>query len=71
MGFSRQEYWSGLPFPTPGDLPDPGIEPKSLMSLALAGSFFTTSTTWEVWASLYFLLSQIWLINRKQDADAQ
>ena len=30
MGFSRQEYWSGLPFPSPGDLPDPGIEPKSL-----------------------------------------
>ena len=29
MGFSRQEYWSGLPFPSPGDLPDPGIEPKS------------------------------------------
>ena len=30
MGFSRQEYWSGLPFPSPGDLPDPGIEPRSL-----------------------------------------
>ena len=38
MGFSRQEYWSGLPFPSPGDLPDPGIEPKSP---ALAGGFFT------------------------------
>ena len=38
MGFSRQEYWSGLPFPSPGDLPDPGIK---LMSLALAGRFFT------------------------------
>ena len=47
MGFSRQEYWSGLPFPPPGDLPDPGIEPMSLMSPALAGRFFTTSTTWE------------------------
>ena len=49
MGFSRQEYWSGLPFPTPGDLPDPGVEPMSLMSPALAGKFFTTttSTTWE------------------------
>ena len=34
MGFSRQEYWSGLPFPTPGDHPDPGIEPASLMSPA-------------------------------------
>ena len=43
MGFSRQEYWSGLPFPSPGDLPDPGIEASSLMSPALAGRFFTTS----------------------------
>ena len=42
MGFSRQEYWSRLPFPTPGDLPDPGIEPASLVSPALAGRFFTT-----------------------------
>ena len=40
MGFPRQEYWSGLPFPPPGDLPDPGIEPKTLMSPALAGGFF-------------------------------
>ena len=47
MGFSRQEYWSGLPCPPPGDLPDPGIEPSSLISPALAGGFFTTSTTWE------------------------
>ena len=47
MGFSRQEHWSGLPFPAPGDLSDPGIEPKSLRSPALAGRFFTTSTTWE------------------------
>ncbi|ELR53965.1 hypothetical protein M91_16140, partial [Bos mutus] len=45
MGFSRQEYWSGLPFPPPGDLPDLGIEPMSLISPALAGGFFTTSTT--------------------------
>ena len=47
MGFSRQEYWSGLPRPLPGDLPDAGIEPMSLMSPALVGGFFTTSTTWE------------------------
>ena len=39
MGFSRQEFWSGLPFPLPGDLPDPGIE---LTSPALTGRFFTT-----------------------------
>ena len=42
MGFSQQEYWSGLPFPSLGDLPDPGIEPASLLSPALAGRFFTT-----------------------------
>ena len=42
MGFSRQEHWSGSPFPSPGDLPDPGIEPASLASLALEGGFFTT-----------------------------
>ena len=42
MGFPRQEYWSGLPFPSPGDLPDPGIEPESPKSPALAGGFFTT-----------------------------
>ena len=39
MGFPRQEYWSGLPFPPPGNLPNPGVEPKSP---ALAGRFFTT-----------------------------
>ena len=43
MGFSRQEYWSGLPCPPPGDLPDPGIEPMSVASPALAGGFFTTA----------------------------
>ena len=42
MRFSRQEYWIGLPFPPPGDLPDPGIEPISPVSPALAGWFFTT-----------------------------
>ena len=41
MGFSRQEHWSVLPFPTPGDLPDPGIKPTSLASPALTGGFFT------------------------------
>ena len=42
MEFSRQEYWSGLPFPAPGDLPDSGIEPVSPVSPALAAMFFTT-----------------------------
>ena len=46
-GFSGQEYWGGLPFLPPGDLPDPGTEPKFLMSPALADGSFTTSTTWE------------------------
>ena len=45
MGFYKQEYWSGLLCPPPGDLPDPGIEPLSLTSPALAGEFFTTSAT--------------------------
>ena len=43
LGFFRQRYWSGLPFPSPGDLPDLGMEMKSLMSPALAGGFFTSS----------------------------
>ena len=47
MGFSRQKRWSGLPCPSPGDLPNPGIKPASLKSPALAGRLFTTSTTWE------------------------
>ena len=42
MGFPRQEYWSGLPFPPPGDLLDPGIKPAFSVSLMLAGRFFTT-----------------------------
>ena len=46
-GFSRQEYWNGLPCPPPGDLPHPGMEPKSLTSPELAGRFFITSATWE------------------------
>ena len=55
MGFSRQGYWSGLLCPPPRDLPDPGIEPTSLMSPALAGGFFSTSTTQE---------AHVFLVNR-------
>ena len=47
MGFSKKEYLSGLPFPSLGNLPNPGIEPTSLMSPALAARFFTTGATWE------------------------
>ena len=47
VGFSKQEYWSGLSCPSPGDLPDPGVKPASLMYSALAGRFFTSSVAWE------------------------
>ena len=47
IGFLCQGYWSVLPFSTPGDLPDPRIEPTSLVSPALAGRFFTTRAMWE------------------------
>ena len=64
MGFSRQEYWSGLSFLTPGYLPDPGVEPSSLMSPALAGGLFTTSAIQEAppgWMATCKLLSSLWL----------
>ena len=48
MGFSRQEYRGGLPFPSPEDLSDPGIKPASLVSPALAGGFFTISATGDI-----------------------
>ena len=54
MGFSRQDYWSGLPFPPPGDHPDPGIKPTSLMSPALTDGLFITSIIWE--APMYMCL---------------
>ena len=49
MEFCRQEYWNGLPFPIQGNLPDPGIEPMSLASCALAGKFFTTVKFFATW----------------------
>ena len=54
VGFSRQEYWSGLPCPPSGDLPNPGTEPVSRMSPALAGRFFTTSASWEPLSGSYW-----------------
>ena len=68
MDFSKQEYWSGLPFPTPVDLPNPGIKLMSLVFPALAGRFFTTSTIWEARQVIYPLLNKtsayecIWLM---------
>ena len=53
MEFSRQEYWSELPWPSSGDLPNPGIEPVSLKSPALADGFFTSSATWEAQRAAY------------------
>ena len=65
MGLSRQEYCSGLPFPTAGDLPNPGMEPTSLMSPALAGRFFTTSATWEAQASCKSIhIHRFWVGNK-------
>ena len=54
MGYSRKEYWSGLPRPPPRDLPDPGIKLASLTTPALASRFFITSATWEALNQLYF-----------------
>ena len=65
MGFSRQEYWSGLPSPPPGDLPNPGIEPASL---ALAGVFFTTRATCE--ALREFAKIQSWVPNNSIGLDS-
>ena len=53
MEFSRQEYWSGLPCPPPGNFPNPGMEPSSLTSPSLEGGFFTTSATWEALRMTY------------------
>ena len=64
MGFSRQEYWSGLPFPPPGDLPDPEIQSESLMSPALASGFFTTSATWE---AQYIYTMDYYLVTKRKE----
>ena len=50
MEFSREEYWTGLPFPSLGNLPNPGSKPTSLFSPTIVGIFFTTSATWEAQA---------------------
>ena len=63
MGFSRQEYWSGLPRSPPGGLPDPGIKPEPLKSPELAGRFLTTTATWDT-PNLYNVVCQLYL-NKK------
>ena len=60
MQFFSQEYWSGLPCPPPGDLPDPWIEPVAFMSPALASRFFTTNTTWDNHCLFHQLWSYPW-----------
>ena len=60
MGFSRQDYWSGLPFSLAGYIPELGFEPVSFASPALAGPFFTTTTTEEALSTLIFLLKYYW-----------
>ena len=59
MGFLRQEYWSGLPCPSPGNPPDPEVKPASLTSPVLASGFSTISTTWEAWVFVYFVLFKL------------
>ena len=61
MGFSRQEYWSGLPCPPPGDLLDPGIKPTSLTSSVLAGGLFTTAPSWSFGVNSVSFQSGLWL----------
>jgi len=75
MEFSRQEYYSGSPFSTSRDRPDPGIDQASLASPALAGGCFTTSATWEAhcglsWykAELIWLSKLLWIHPYSQDA---
>ena len=64
MEFSWQEYWSGLPCPPSADLHDPGIEPSSFLSPALAGGLFTTSAIWEAHTHLQWLkLTRLILAN--------
>ena len=79
MGFSKQQYWRGLPWPPPGDLPNSGVKPTSLTSPALADRFFTTSATWEAQISymnayIRNLGKQYWwtyLQDRNGDADIE
>ena len=68
-GFSRQDYWSGLPFPSPGDLPDPRMEPESLKSPVLTGRFFTISTTWDIIGLILCLIVLICILLNISEAE--
>ena len=63
MGFSWQEYWSGLPFPSPGDLPKPGIQPASFASPALADRFFTTEPPENKTLKDYIIFNLLFILN--------
>ena len=67
LEFSRQEYWSGLPWLPPGDLPVPGIRLESLVSPALAGKFFISSATWEtsLWHTGPLIVMYRWVLGLK------
>ena len=71
MGFSRQEYCRGLPCPPLGNLPHPGIELAPFTSPALAGRFFTTSTTWEAHIKVYMYSAKLVLLKFKNVDDSQ
>ena len=68
-GFSRQDYWSGLPFPSPGDLPDPRMEPESLKSPVLTGRFFTIGTTWDIIGLILCLIVLICILLNISEAE--
>ena len=69
MGFSRQEEWSGLPFPPSGDLPDPGTEPLSPMSPARAGGFFTTASPGKLLESMLRIYNELFHLHSKQTCE--
>ena len=60
MGFSGQEYWSGSPYSSPGDIPNPGIKPMSLTSTTLAGSLFSASAIWEACTAVSVYPYSVW-----------
>ena len=63
MGFSRQEYWSGLPCPSPEGLPNSGTEPASLMSPELAGRFFITNATWALVLYTHYRIKHLFVFS--------